>query len=440
MRSLKIAMRRERIAIAFLGLCVLGALGFLAFAWRSSIAPIDPPASTNFPAELIAKGEALAGAGYCANCHTAKGGATYAGGYGMPTPFGVIYSTNVTPDPETGIGRWSEAAFARALHEGVARDGSHLFPAFPFDHFTKVTDEDVKALYAYFMTRPPVRATAQSNTLPFPLNIRLLQAGWKLLFVANGRYQPDSTKSAEWNRGAYLAEGLSHCGACHTPRNLLGAERSSRAYAGGEVDGWIAPPLTDANPAPAPWSQADLFSYLRSGSSAVHGTAAGSMSPVVHGLAKLPDSDIEAIAIYFADINRSATRAVGSQASVISKAVSTSGLGIGQEPDPDARLYVAACGSCHYNSGAPLEVRPELALNTALTLPEPTNFIRVVLDGIGIRDGMPGVMMPGFARALSDSDIARLAAYLRRTRTELPAWTNIESKVAAIRKEQPASQ
>jgi mono/diheme cytochrome c family protein len=437
----KIATWRGRLAIGFLGLCVLGALGFLALAWRSSIAPIDPPASTDFPAELIARGEALAGAGYCATCHTAKGGATYAGGYGMPTPFGVIYSTNITPDPETGIGRWSEAAFARAMHEGVARDGSHLFPAFPFDHFTKVTDDDVKALYAYFMTRPPVRTTAQSNTVPFPLNIRLLQAGWKLLFVTDGRYQPDTRKSAEWNRGAYLAEGLSHCGACHTPRNLLGAEKSSQAYAGAEIDGWIAPPLTDANPAPAPWSQADLFSYLRSGSSAVHGTAAGSMSPVVHdGLAKLPDSDIEAIATYFADINRSATRAVGSQASVISKAVSTSGLGIRQEPDSDARLYVAACGSCHYNSGAPLEVRPELALNTALTLPEPTNFIRVVLDGIGIRDGMPGVMMPGFARALSDPDIARLAAYLRRTRTELPAWTNIESQVAAIRKERPASQ
>jgi len=146
----------KRIAIGFLGLCVLGALGLLALAWRSSIAPIDPPAAAGFPRELIAKGEALAGAGYCATCHTANGGAPYAGGYGMATPFGVVYSTNITPDPETGIGRWSEAAFARAMHEGVARDGSHLFPAFPFDHFTTVTDEDVKALYAYFMSRPPV--------------------------------------------------------------------------------------------------------------------------------------------------------------------------------------------------------------------------------------------------------------------------------------------
>src|SRR5215831_16679591 len=289
--------------------------------------------------------------------------------------------------------------------------------------------------------RPLVRAPAQTNTLPFPLNIRLLQAGWKLLFVTNRRYQPDTTKSAEWNRGAYLAEGLSHCGACHTPRNLLGAEESSHAYTGAVIDGWIAPALTDANPAPVPWSQADLFSYLRSGSSALHGTAAGPMSAVVHdGLAKLPDADIQAIATYFADINRSATRAAGSQESIISKAMSTSDLGIRQEPDPDARLYVAACGSCHYNSETPLEARPELALNTALTLPEPTNFIRVVLDGIGIRDGMPGVIMPGFAQALGDADIARLAAYLRRTRTELPAWTNIESKVAAIRRERAASQ
>ena len=432
----------KRIAIGLIGLCVLGLLGFLALAWRSSIAPVDPPAASGFPRELVAKGEALAGAGYCASCHTAKGGAPFAGGYGMVTPFGVVYSTNITPDPETGIGRWSEAAFARAMHEGVARDGSHLFPAFPFDHFTRVTDEDVEALYAYFMSRPPVRAPARSNTLPFPLDIRALQAGWKLLFLSNRRYQPNATKGAEWNRGAYLAEGLSHCGGCHTPRNFLGAEKSSATYAGALIDGWIAPALTDANPAPVPWSQPDLFRYLRTGSSALHGTAGGSMSAVVHdGLAKLPDSDIQAIATYFADVDRSAARAGGSETAVITKAISTSGLGIRQEPDPDAQLYVAACGYCHYNSGAtPLEVRPELALNTALTLPQPTNFIRVVLDGIGIQDGMPGVMMPGFASGLSDADIAQLAAYLRRTRTNLSAWTNLEEQVAAIRRERVTPQ
>src|SRR5437588_2922044 len=169
MQLLKIATRRGRIAIGFLGLCILGALGFLAFAWRSSIAPIDPPAPTSFPAELIAKGEALAGAGYCATCHTAKGGATYAGGYGMPTPFGVIYSTNITPDPETGIGRWSEAAFARAMRQGVDRAGRHLYPAFPYDHFTLVSDADDRSLYAFLMTRGPVEARPPRNELPFPL-------------------------------------------------------------------------------------------------------------------------------------------------------------------------------------------------------------------------------------------------------------------------------
>ena len=260
----------KRIAIGFIGLCVLGGLGFLALAWRSGIAPIDPPPATNFPAESIAKGEALAGAGYCATCHTVKGGATYAGGYGMPTPFGVIYSTNITPDPETGIGRWSLQAFTRAMHEGVSRDGSHLFPAFPYDHFTKVSDDDVKALYAYMMTRPPVRAVAPASTIPFPLNIRLLQEGWKVLFFRSGRYQPDASKSAEWNRGAYLAEGLSHCGACHTPRNLLGAEKTADAYAGATIDNWIAPALTDANPSPVPWTEDEplitVVRYIQQGS------------------------------------------------------------------------------------------------------------------------------------------------------------------------------
>src|SRR5579872_5241045 len=160
-----------------------------ALAWRPALAPIDPPAASAFPPDLVARGEQLAGAGYCATCHTAKGGQTYAGGFGLESGFGTIYSTNITPDPDTGIGRWSEAAFARAMHEGVARDGAHLFPAFPYTHFAKVSDDDVKALYAYFMTRQPVKAVAPPNTLPFPLSIRALQVGWKLPFFDKGIYQ-----------------------------------------------------------------------------------------------------------------------------------------------------------------------------------------------------------------------------------------------------------
>src|SRR5260221_2216825 len=178
------------------------------------------------------------------------------------------------------------------MHEGIARDGSHLFPVFPCDHFTKVSDDDVTALYAYVMTRPPAREVVPASTIPFPFNIRILQEGWKLLFFRSGRYQPDTSRSAEWNRGAYLAEGLSHCGGCHTPRNLLGAEEAKDSYAGAVIDDWIAPALTDANPSPAPWTESELFSYLRSGVSPLHGVSAGPMSPrLPPGPSALPDAD-----------------------------------------------------------------------------------------------------------------------------------------------------
>jgi len=423
----------KRLLLAFLGLGFLGVLAFAALARRPEIAPIARPSAASFPAELVSKGEVLAGAGFCGECHTAKGGQNFAGGYAMPTPFGVVYSTNITPDPETGIGAWSEAAFARAMREGVARDGSHLFPAFPFDHFTLLSDDDIHALYAYFMTRAPAHAPARTNGLPFPLNVRYLQAGWKLLFFRPGRFQPVADKSAEWNRGAYLAGALSHCGACHTPRNLLGAEETRDAFAGGAVDGWIAPPLTAANPVPAPWTLDELHSYLRNGATALHGIAAGPMSPVVHGLATLPDADVRAIAAYFADIDRSDDR-LASVSPAVAQAMSYAPRGVGREFDADARLYTAACASCHYNSGqAPLAVRPDLALNSALSLPDPTNLIQVVLRGVGAHEGIPGVVMPSFAPALSDSDIAHIAAYLRHTRTSLPPWTDLDTKVAAIR-------
>jgi mono/diheme cytochrome c family protein len=413
----------------------VGLLAFLALAWRPAIAPIEPPAKASFPAALIAKGKVLAGAGYCMVCHTAPGGKPFAGGYGLRTPFGTIYSTNITPDPQTGIGRWSLEAFTRAMHQGVSRDGSHLFPAFPYDHFTKVSDEDVKALYAYLMTRPPVSASARANTIPFPLNIRALQEGWKILFFRSGRYRPDPSKSDEWNRGAYLAQGLGHCGGCHTPRNLLGAEKRGDAYAGAVIDDWIAPALTDANPSPVPWTESELFSYLRSGISPLHGVTAGPMSPVIHtGLSSVPDADIRAEAVYFADIDHSSAH-MGVADAAVRKALAVSDLGSGQEYDGDARLFAGACIGCHYNAGpSPLADRPELALDSALTLSDPTNFIQVVLHGISIGEGGPGLVMPAYAK-LTDADIARVAAYLRRTRTGRPPWSDVEGQVAAIRRQ-----
>ena len=248
-------------------------------------------------------------------------------------------------------------------------------------------------------------------------------------------------KAPEWNRGAYLAQGLSHCGACHTPRNFLGAEKQDDAYAGALVDGWIAPPLTDANPAPAPWTQDELHHYLGIGASVLHGTAAGPMAAVVHGgLSTLPDADVQAIALYFADIDRAREREAALDAAV-SRAMSYASLGAGLEFDADARLYTAACASCHYNAGkAPLAVRPDLALNSALNLPDPTNLIQVMLRGISASEGLPGIVMPGFAQGFSDADVARIAAYLHRTRTSLPPWTDLDKKIAAVRQQIDASR
>jgi mono/diheme cytochrome c family protein len=429
----------KKLLIAAVALGCLGLVGFGALAWEPAIAPIGRPAPGGFAPELIAKGKALAGGGYCAVCHTAKGGERFAGGYAMATPFGVIYSTNITPDPETGIGRWSEAAFARAMREGVSRDGSHLFPVFSYDHFTRLSDEDVRALYAYFMTRAPVHAPAPPNGMPFPFNIRYLQASWKLLFFRPGRFEPDAEKSAEWNRGAYLAQGLSHCGACHTPRNLLGAEKPGNVYGAAVIDNWVAPALTAANPAPAPWTREELYDYLRTGVSKLHGTAAGPMFPVVQGLAALPDSDVRAIATYFADVDKAADR-VPYVSGAVSLAMSSALAKEGDQFDPDARLYTAACASCHYNrDNAPLAARPDLALNSAAHLSDPSNLIQVILRGVSADEGMPGVVMPAFGGALSDDDVARIAAYLRRTRTSLPPWPDLWMKIAEIRREHAAN-
>src|SRR6201986_4648260 len=276
-------------------LIAAAAAGF-AVAWRPGLAAIDPPAPASFDPALVKRGRELAAIGNCNDCHTVRGGASFAGGLPVPTPFGTIYSSNITPDPETGIGHWSEEAFQCAMRSGFNRAGQHLYPTFPYDHFTNVSDDDDRALYAFLMTRQPVQAPVRSNQLAFPLNQRFMVAGWKLLFLRRGNFQPDSSKSAEWNRGAYLVEGLAHCGSCHTPRNALGAEQSTAQFDGGDVDHWKAYALNTRSPAPVPWDADALFTYLRDGFHPDHGTARGPMAEVVSNLSAVPASDISAIA------------------------------------------------------------------------------------------------------------------------------------------------
>jgi mono/diheme cytochrome c family protein len=217
------------LAIVLAGICVVLALamgGIVIAAHEPAIDPITPPQANIFAPDLVKRGAALAAIGNCDVCHTAPGGREFAGGRALPTPFGTIYTTNITPDEETGIGNWSEAAFVRAMRRGVRRDGAHLYPAFPYDQ----TDDDNKAIYAFLMTRTPVRARPAANELPFPLNIRAAMFAWNLLFLRSRPLVADRDHDATWNRGAYLVEGLGHCGACHTPRNFLAAEKSDRAF------------------------------------------------------------------------------------------------------------------------------------------------------------------------------------------------------------------
>jgi mono/diheme cytochrome c family protein len=432
-------MPRSAIIGGVLGALAIGGAGAaFAVAWRPAIAAIDPPAPQSFAPDLIKRGRELAAIGNCNDCHTVRGAKSFAGGLPVPTPFGTIYSTNITPDAETGIGRWSEAAFARAMRSGVDREGRHLYPTFPYDHFTNVSDEDDRALYAYLMTREAVDAVARENELPFPLNQRAVVAGWKLLFLRRGTYQPDNTKSAEWNRGAYLVEGLAHCGACHTPRNALGAERASAPFAGGDVDNWHAYALNVESPSPVPWDAAALYAYLHRGWHPDHGTARGPMTEVVSNLSQVPASDVRAIAIYMADVfgplppdRKREGEAVLAQAKSARPAVP-------QSDSEGAAIYAAACASCHESGRPPPYGGINLGLSSAISGPDPRNLANIVLTGVRPVEGERSPIMPGFASSMSDAQVALLLNYLRSRFSHRPAWTDVEKTVADARRTQTA--
>jgi nicotinate dehydrogenase subunit B len=399
-------------------------LAAAALGWRAAIAPIAAGSAKVFTAEVIERGRVLAAAGDCVVCHTAPGGAPNAGGRAMATKFGTVYSTNLTPDMTAGIGAWSFSAFQRAMREGVSRDGHHLYPAFPYTAFTKTTDDDLTALYAYLMSQPAVASTPPPTRLVFPFNVRPLMALWNAMFLTPGPAPVVAAQSAEWNRGAYLVEGLGHCGACHTARNALGAEQAGSAHLGGAmVDGWEAPPLTALSRAPLPWTATELFNYLRRGHSAQHGSAIGPMAPVVQQLAQLPDADLRAMATYLASFNTAqASPPPPTQAVPLN--------------DAAHRLFTTACGACHHDGNGPqlLGQNIPLELNTHLHSDRPDNVLRVILEGI--RDpasNEQGFMAP-YRDAFDDAQVAQLAAYLRqRFAPGRPAWRDLEAASARVR-------
>jgi len=409
--------------MAFRVLAVLGSLSILVgCAARESVAQVDVPKS--FPREQVVKGAELAHIGNCMSCHTAEGGKPYAGGTPLKTPFGTIYGTNITPDAETGIGGWPLEAFSRAMREGLDREGRHLFPAFPYDHFTKLTDEDVAALYAFIMTREPVKAENRRNGVPIP---RAAVGIWKSRYFTPGRFQPDPARSAEWNRGAYLVEGLGHCGACHTPRNSLGAEKKDQAFAGGEVEGWHAPALDSASPSPVPWTVEAMQAYLHNGIADLHPISAGPMVDVVHGLSQVSDDALRAISVYTVSLDkRSDEERRRAREAALERARTAVAL-------KGHAVYDGACADCH-NRGREQEGGAlQLPLGTALTIPTPRNLAYIIRDGILPHEGERGGWMPPYAGALTDEQLTDLLIYLRAL-SGRPAWADVAGEVRKLSK------
>ncbi|WP_176316636.1 cytochrome c [Burkholderia vietnamiensis] len=411
-------MKHKRLWIGAAGIAIAGIAVAIGIMVRPAIAPIDPPAAASFDPQLVRAGARVVALGDCVVCHTAKDGKPFAGGLPLATPFGTIYATNITPDPDTGIGR----------------NGQPLYPAFPYIHFTRMSDDDIAAAYAYLMTREPVHASAPANDLMFPLNFRPLVAFWNVLFLREGAYRADPAQSAQWNRGRMLVDGLGHCASCHSPLNAIGGEQGGRAFDGGLVDGWEAPPLNALGHAARPWTQAQLVTYLRTGRASEHGAAAGPMLPVTRDLATVPADDVEAIATYILSIQKPADARARDTASGSER--------IAKDPAAQrgAVLFQASCAQCH-GPGAPMQSigeRPTLAFSTALNADTPRNAIQMMFNGIGWHGEDTLNYMPSFVDQYDDAQIADLAAYVRAAYTDRPAWTGADAMAAKLRKEDTA--
>jgi mono/diheme cytochrome c family protein len=379
-----------------------------------------PPEPSSFDARLVQRGAELAAVGNCRGCHTPPGARAFSGGLPLKSPFGTIYTSNITPDAETGIGRWSEEAFRRAMREGVDRRGEHLYPAFPYDHYTLVTDEDDRAIYAYLMTRPAVANRPPKNELVFPFNVRESIAAWKKLYFHPGAFQPDPAHDAEWNRGKYLTEGLGHCSACHSPRNKLQAEEPGRHMDGGEAEGWHAYAINERSAAPEAWTVAAMYAYLRDGWVGSHGVARGPMAGVSRELAQASDADVRAMSAYVVSLMGNARHAPSApHAAGDSRA---------------ARIYGGACADCH-DQGDPLPFGG-IAMGRSIGVAgeSPRNLANVILYGLPAAGSETAPVMPGYAGALTDDELVELMAWLRARYTDRLPWPDLAAQVRAARK------
>jgi mono/diheme cytochrome c family protein len=409
-------MKRIPIAVCALGVVVaISAACF--FFWPASIEAVQATHAQPTGSALIAKGEYLTNAADCVACHTAPGGQPFAGGRAFKLPFGTIYSTNITPDRQTGIGQWSDAEFVRAVHRGIGRNGEDLYPAFPYTAYALLLTDDVLAIRAYLSTVRPVSLRNTDNTLIFPFNQRYILRAWKLLFVPTKPWEPSAAQTAAWNRGAYLAEALAHCGECHTPRNLMFATKSGRKYAGAVVDGWKAYNITsDSATGISAWSDAEIEQYLSSGHAPARGSAGGGMGEAIDlSLSHLSSEDIAALTRYL--------RTIPAQRSELAVQIdqhpTTLNGATAWSPGPDRsqrigfQVFASACASCHGWDGTGQQTdHAELRGSAAVNDPSGVNLVRAVLEGVKVGSPEGDNLMPSFAAAYSDEEIAAVSNYV----------------------------
>lgn len=394
-------------------------LGLAAAGFASM--PVPPATAAVADQAIVQRGEYLATAGDCISCHTADGGKSFAGGYRIDTPFGYLLAPNITPDPETGIGRWTADEFYRALHEGVNRRGQDMYPAMPYVFYTRVTRPDSDAIFAYLKSLPPVRNVVNVNHLHFPFNQRWTMAGWRELFFSEGTLKPEPAASAAWNRGAYLVEGLGHCSACHSPRDVLGGIERRHEYTGAEIDGWFAPNISsNLHVGLGSWTAEEIATYLKAGARKGGTTAVGPMAEVVHSsTSRLTDGDLAAMAEYLKTLPpESPLRA--------EKAAPRESQVRG------ASLYMDHCSACHQAKGRGMPgIFPPLASNGAVIARDPGNVLQAVLKGIPMQNGY--VPMPSFASQLNDQETADVANYVRTSWGNTAVADATAAEVAKLR-------
>jgi mono/diheme cytochrome c family protein len=423
------------------GLWILRGPGPTAFARGQKVALADYKAGdpAGVPARLakaslVERGEYLARAADCMVCHTTEGGKPYAGGLGFKLPFGVLYSTNITPDKQTGIGNYSDREFLAAIHRGTRRDGARLYPAMPFTSYTRMTDADALAIKAYLFSLAPVHAAAPENTLMFPFNQRWAMIFWSALFNPDSRFEPDASQSPEWNRGAYLAEALAHCGECHTPRNLAFALDNRKKFAGAVTAGWRAFNISsDKSSGVGAWSDDDLVSYLSIGHARGHGTASGPMGEAVdQSFSQLAPEDIRAVVAYLRTVPPVASTDL--PATLAPPAPASHKQGGGTADARGKMVFEGACVSCHGWAGeSAISPFATLTGGRAVNDPGATNVAQIVISGTR-RHTEGAVSMPAFGGAYSDAEIAAVANYVT-ARFGSKASAITAQEVAELRKQ-----